>query len=160
MKLYCLVEEKIENGTSIKVVKDGPRELPQHTANVSNLCFLDDKTLKQIGWLPFEQLTENKLVFVSSSYEILEDKVVEVIITRDKVEEELVADTENLNKYKWNLIRQQRDLMLSESDKLVVADKWIMYSPEEKQKIAAYRQSLREIPSEFSDPTEVVFPTL
>jgi len=160
MKLYCLIEEKTENGTSIKVIKDGPRELPQHTVNISNLCFLDDSILKQLGWLPFEQLTENKSVFVSSSYEVLGDKVVETIITRDKSTEELAAEQETRNQYLWEQIKQQRNFLLTESDNLVVADRWQNYSEVEKQKLTEYRQALRDISSQSSDPSKVVFPTL
>lgn len=158
MKLYCLIEEKTENGTSIKRIKDGPRELPQHTANISNLCFLDDSTIKQLGWLPFEQATENKSVIVSSSYEVLEDKVVETVVTRNKTTEELAAEEEARNQYLWEQIRQQRNSLLTESDKLVVADKWVSYSAEEKRKLSAYRQALRDISSQNSDPTKVTFP--
>jgi hypothetical protein len=81
MKLYCYTEDG-ETAT-------GAQPLPVNWQNVSNFDLLDDQDLKQYGWLPYVQVSENKEVFVSSTREILEDKVVETVITRDKTPEEI-----------------------------------------------------------------------
>jgi hypothetical protein len=161
MKLYCEIEQKIkEDGTPYMAIIQGPIKLPQNSKNISNLNILDEETLKTFGWLPVEQQTDDKLVFVSSSYEILEDKVIEKIITRDKTQEELSSQKEKENFYQWQQVRKQRDDLLKDSDKLVTIDRWENFSDEQKIKIKSYRQKLRDIPLEFTDPFSIIFPTL
>jgi hypothetical protein len=161
MKLYCNIEKATsKKGKEVLVIKEGPRELPQNSSTVSNLNLLDDETLKLFGWVPVEQITENKPIFVSVDYEILEDKVIETTNTRDKTEEEINLDREKQNYYAWQRVRVQRDVLLAESDKLVMIDRWEKLSDTEKQKISEYRQTLRDLPSENSDPNVIVFPTL
>lgn len=161
MKLYCHIEKTISSeGAEILVIKQGPSELPQNTSTVSNLNLLDDETLKMFGWVPVEQITENKAVFVSVGYEIFEDRVIETTVTRDKTAEEINEDTEKQNLCTWQRIREQRDNLLLNSDKLVMVDRWERLTYEEKQTIAEYRQALRDLPSQTSDPALIIFPTL
>lgn len=161
MKLYCHIEKTISpEGAELLVIKQGPCELPQNTSTVSNLHLLDDETLKMFGWVPVEQITENKPIFVSVRYEIFEDRVVETTVTRDKTEEELHEDTEKHNYYTWQRIREQRNRLLLASDSLVTIDRWERLTYDEKQTIADYRQALRDLPSQNSDPNLITFPTL
>jgi hypothetical protein len=161
MKLYCNIEKVTsEDGTTVWAIKQGPCELPQNDSNVSNLNLLDDKTLKLFGWVPVEQITENKPIFVSVSYNITEDKVIETTITRDKTEEEINADKEKENYYAWQRLREERNHLLSQSDKLVLIDRWEGLTDTEKQKIVKYRQSLRDLPTQNSDPNLITFPVL
>ena len=56
----------------------------------------------------------------------------------------------------WDSIRNERDLLLSQSDWSVMPDS----SPKpSKESWLNYRQGLRDIPQNFSNPEDVVFPT-
>lgn len=161
MKLYCHIEKTTnKEGIESWIIKEGPCELPQNSSTVSNLNLLDNETLKLFGWVPVEKITENKSIFVSTSYEVSEDKVVETTITRDKTEEEVAEENKKRDYYLWQELRQHRNNLLNESDKLVTADRWEILSSQEKQKLSAYRQGLRDLPAQNSDPSLIVFPTL
>lgn len=54
----------------------------------------------------------------------------------------------------WDIIRKHRDERLQETDWVVFPD----VNPANKQAWVAYRQALRDIPQDFSDPNEVVWP--
>lgn len=54
--------------------------------------------------------------------------------------------------------RSQRDALLSESDKLMLADIWETFSLEKQQAIKNYRQALRDLPQQEGFPFNVVFP--
>ena len=161
MKLYCHIEKITSpEGVELLVIKQGPCELPQNTSTISNLNLLDDETLKMFNWVPVEQVTENKPIFVSVNYEIFKDRVIETTITRDKTEEELNEDIEKQNYYAWQRVRERRDMLLSNSDKLVMVDRWENLSNSKKQTITEYRQALRDLPCQNSNPNLIVFPTL
>jgi hypothetical protein len=160
MKLYCHIEKFTnEEGKESLVIKEGPMELPQNSSTISNLNLLDDETLKMFGWVPVEQNTENKPIFVSVNFEIFEDKVIETTITRDKTDDELSKDKEKTDYYDWQAVRERRNTLLQDSDKLVMIDRWEKLSAEEKQKLTNYRQALRDLPSQNSDPKLIIFPT-
>jgi hypothetical protein len=151
MKKYCL----IENNSVIK----GPEDLPKNFANVSNFYLLDDSLVKDYGWLPYEKDSEEKTVFVSSSFEILEDKVIEHVVTRDETEEEVIQKAEQETAREWENVRRQRDQLLAESDKDIVSDKWEIKSADEKSLWSTYRQALRDIPQTIDSPFNVTWPT-
>ena len=48
------------------------------------------------------------------------------------------------------LKRAQRDVLLEESDALVLPDRWASYTAEKQTTLAAYRQALRDIPDTFN----------
>jgi hypothetical protein len=156
MKKYCL----IENGK----ITIQPTTLPVNWNNISNFHVLDDETLKAYGWLPVETISENKEIFVSSSLEIFDDKVVETIITRDKTEEEIeqekIKREKEINELKWQKIRTLRDSLLKKSDILTLSDIWENKSEEEKQKIKEYREKLRNLPQNYIKAEGVIFPNL
>lgn len=158
MKLYCRIEK--QEATETFVIKEGPCQLPQNSSTISNLNLLDDNNLKLFGWVPVEQITENKPIFISVCYEIFEDKVIETTVTRDKTEEEICQETETMNCLLWQNLRQQRNELLTESDKLITIDKWERMSIEDKQKLIEYRQNLRDLPAQYIDPTLIIFPAL
>jgi hypothetical protein len=58
----------------------------------------------------------------------------------------------------WDTIRTERNFHLSQSDWTQLADAPL--SPEQKQAWAAYRQALRDVPSGFTTPEEVVWPEI
>jgi len=53
---------------------------------------------------------------------------------------------------KWVDIRQQRNKLLFESDWMAVSDRTM--SEAEKE----YRQELRNLPNQFANPNDVIFP--
>lgn len=57
------------------------------------------------------------------------------------------------NTISWEMIKQKRNKLLSQSDYTQMPD-W----PGDKVLWAEYRQALRDIPSTFSNPNEVVWP--
>jgi hypothetical protein len=152
MQKYCY----IENNEIVLINQD----LPINWKNVSNFYALPESILKTYGWLPLTVETENKPVFVSSSYIIEEDRVREVIVTRDKTSEEIEEEQNKELEMQWYQIRNQRDELLKQSDLLVLIDKWETLTEERKEEIRVYRRALRDIPQTFQDPTEVVWPNL
>lgn len=54
----------------------------------------------------------------------------------------------------WERLRNWRNLLLSETDWTQITD-----APVDKAAWAAYRQALRDLPANTSDPREVVWPT-
>lgn len=152
MNLYCYTE----NGEVVGSVQ----ELPVNWRNISNFNILDNETLKTYGWLPYESVSEGREIVVSSVREILEDKVVETIITRDRTPEEL-QEIENIEiQNKWNNIRSQRDELLKQSDIYVLVDRWNSMDLDKQQEWSNYRQQLRDLPENFSNPDDVVFPDI
>lgn len=145
MKQYCLVKDG--------VITEGPCELPVVAHNISNFHAAGNEFVKKYGWLPVEEVSENKEIYVSSYYEILEDKVVKHSLTRDKTANET-------DKEKWNEVRLQRDRLLADTDKLTLSDRWEKLTTEQRQALSEYRQQLRDIPNKFDDPNTVIFPTL
>jgi tail assembly chaperone len=57
---------------------------------------------------------------------------------------------------KWAAIRRHRDELLSASDWTQLND--AVMTSEEKLAWSAYRQALRDIPQDFDNPEDVVFP--
>lgn len=58
----------------------------------------------------------------------------------------------------WDAVRQKRNALLNESDLYVMPDRWNSFSNDQQQELSYYRQKLRDIPQDFIDPKEVVFP--
>ena len=56
--------------------------------------------------------------------------------------------------YKWIDIREQRDKLLRDTDYVVLAD----YDIANKDEWLEYRQSLRDIPQDFDNAEDVVYP--
>lgn len=58
----------------------------------------------------------------------------------------------------WEVVREQRNKLLSECDYVVLPDYWATLSKEQQNAWVSYRKQLREITKNFTDPQEVVFP--
>ena len=56
--------------------------------------------------------------------------------------------------FDWAEVRKQRDMMLSESDYILMPD----YPLEDKSAWESYRQELRDIPSSYDDVNDVSYP--
>jgi hypothetical protein len=152
MKKYAY----IENDKVILVNQD----LPINWSNVSNFNLLPDNILKTYGWLPFIKESENKPIVVSSEFIIENDIVKEIITTREKTENEINQEREQELELLWEQVRLQRNNLLKDSDIFVVIDKWEVLSIIEKEKIRVYRQALRDLPQNFSNPEEIIWPIL
>lgn len=141
-------------------------DLPTNWNNVSNFSALNPnspeelKIIKSHGWLPVETITENKQVYVQTEYVIEENCVKEIITTRDKTLQEIDEDNRIELEKNWSLVRNQRDLLLKQSDIEVVSDKWEQMTAERKSSWSSYRQILRDIPQNFSNPSDVIWPNL
>lgn len=152
MKKYCY----IENNKIVLVNQD----LPKVWKNVSGFDNLPDSILKNYGWLPIILESEEKQILVSLNYVIEEDFVREIKVTRDKSEQELEQENNQQLQDKWIEVRTQRDELLKASDILVLIDRWEILSEEERNQIKIYRQSLRDLPNNFSSPYEIIWPKL
>lgn len=75
-------------------------------------------------------------------------------LTNAGVPEE-VANNAELN-YKSQLIRDERDKRLTETDWTQVVDSPL--TDVKKNEFVIYRQSLRDVPQNYSDPSAVVWP--
>ncbi|ELX7527401.1 phage tail assembly chaperone [Vibrio parahaemolyticus] len=56
----------------------------------------------------------------------------------------------------WNEIRNYRDYLIAQSDFSQMSDSQL--TDEKKAEFAVYRQELRDIPQNVSDPDDVVWP--
>ena len=59
----------------------------------------------------------------------------------------------------WNRVRDRRDALLTQSDVLVLPDRWATYTEERQNALSAYRQALRDITTQ-SDPDNIDWPTI
>ena len=111
--------------------------------------FLEENQLYKIAEIPqFNEKTQ-KLIFLSDP--ILKNNFVYTFEIIDKSEEEI-------NNEKWQKIRTLRNELLSESDIEVVIDKWQFYTDEQKNAWINYRRILRNLPQEYSNPNNIVWP--
>jgi len=158
---YCHVIDSINiDGVIVKKIDQGPCDLPENYKNITNFYLLSLQELKQHGWLPIITKSEKKPVFVSSTFEIQEDAIIEHLTTRDYTNEERILQQKESNIKAWQDIREKRNFLLKQSDLHVLADLWEQLTVEEKQKISKYRQALRDLPTQYDSPEKVVFPTL
>jgi hypothetical protein len=59
----------------------------------------------------------------------------------------------------WVSARKIRDEYLVASDLNVLPDRWAAMSAEKQAEWSTYRQALRDIPSNFTDPADIQWPT-
>jgi hypothetical protein len=143
---YCLVENN--------VIADGPRALPKSWRNISGLDMLDNDSLRELGWLPV-RLEEGDVQekFVGSVFAILPSEVVETKIWRAyTAEEQAEIDTQ-----KAPQVRRERNTKLTECDWTQLNDTPLDNAA--KIQWTAYRQALRDVPSQAGFPHNVVWPT-
>jgi hypothetical protein len=143
---YCFVENN--------VIADGPRALPKSWRNISGLDMLDNDSLRELGWLPV-RLEEGDVQekFVGSVFAILPSEVVETKIWRAyTAEEQAEIDTQ-----KAAQVRRERNTKLTECDWTQLNDTPLDNAA--KIQWTAYRQALRDVPSQAGFPHNVVWPT-
>lgn len=76
------------------------------------------------------------------------------VTEREETPEELAALAQLNNDLAWSSIRDQRNALLAASDWTVLAD-----TPTSTAAWKAYRQQLRDLPANTTDPHNVVWPT-
>ena len=59
----------------------------------------------------------------------------------------------------WNRVRVRRDALLTQSDILVLPDRWNSYTEQKQNALSTYRQALRDITTQ-SDPKNITWPVL
>lgn len=150
MKIYCY----IENGEIVL----GPQSLPKNWKNVSNFDLLPEEIVLAYGWLPYFKVSDDREVVVDSTKQIFEDRVVETFTTRDKTQEEIDQENNEILQNKWLEVRERRDEFLKSSDKYALVDVWNTMDSAKQEEWAVYRQKLRDIPQEYADPDLVIFP--
>ena len=84
--------------------------------------------------------------------------MIEFVTTRDKTIEEKTVEKETADIERWLTLRHKRDQLLAASDRMVVVDRWEKMTLEERERIARYRQALRDLPGTVIDPEVVGFP--
>lgn len=58
----------------------------------------------------------------------------------------------------WADLRAERNKRLAESDLYVLPDRWASYSPAKQLEWSSYRQALRDLPANTTDPFNPVWP--
>jgi hypothetical protein len=85
----------------------------------------------------------------------------ESIVIKEQVLQEIDVDLNiDTNALMDPIVRSRRNELLTESDKLVMPDRWAAYSNEQQQAISIYRQELRDLPDQPGYPNSVKWPTL
>ncbi len=143
---YCLVENN--------VIADGPRALPRAWRNISGLDMLDNDSLRKLGWLPV-RISEGDVQekFEGSIFAIMPHEVIETKLWRSYTAEERAE----IDRQKAAQIRTQRNAKLTECDWTQLNDTPLDNAA--KIQWTAYRQALRDVPSQAGFPHNVVWPT-
>jgi len=81
------------------------------------------------------------------------------VTIRHWTQQEIEARRIRLTPLAWSNLRSQRDSLLKESDAYVLPDRWASYSPEKQAQWSTYRQALRDLPENTTDPFNPVWPT-
>ena len=143
----------VENGKLV----DGPRALPRNWNNISNFNILPENTIFSLGWRRYRYVPYNGdmavKVSIDSIIEITDTEYIERQQVREKTQEEQNSGTQLF----WPEIREKRNHLLAECDWTQLYDSPL--SAEKKTEWAAYRQELRDIPANFVNPNDVVWPT-
>lgn len=81
------------------------------------------------------------------------------VTVREWTEADIQARRARMEPLAWEGLRNQRNVLLADSDNYVRADRWDGYTPEQKTAWATYRQALRDLPQNTQDPFSPVWPT-
>ena len=73
-------------------------------------------------------------------------------------QEDIDARKARLTPMMWDLLREERNSRLLKSDAYVLPDRWSAYTPEQQTAWATYRQALRDLPENTTDPFNPVWP--
>lgn len=104
-------------------------QIPDVWNNCTGLSSSDDNTLANLSWTGYNQgflSKEAAIEFGVASSEF--DRMATLVLEIRKA-----------------ALRKKRDILITQSDKAVMPDRWESYSAEKKAGIASYRQQLRDI---------------
>lgn len=73
-------------------------------------------------------------------------------------QEEIDARQSRLTPLMWDTLRGERNSRLANSDIYVGMDRWEAYTEPKKQEWRDYRQALRDLPQNTTDPFNPVWP--
>ena len=73
--------------------------------------------------------------------------------------EEIASHQELSLKTAWVSLRSKRDTLLSQSDIYILPDRWATYTSEKQTEWSQYRQALRNLPQNITDPFNAAWPT-
>jgi hypothetical protein len=122
--------------------------------NISFAGSPDDETLASFGMVRVitvdRPVTTDQQIAEESLPVFNQGRCQQVWTVRDLTPEELQQRTDS----QAQNVREERNLKLSQSDWTQLAD-----SPVDKELWAAYRQALRDVPSQVSFPWDVTWPT-
>lgn len=104
-------------------------QIPDVWNNCSGLSSSDDDTLADLNWAGHNQGFLSKEAAILAGVSSTEITRMQGLV--DEVHKEIV--------------RKKRDILLLQSDKAVMPDRWETYSDEKKTGISNYRQALRDI---------------
>lgn len=96
-----------------------------------------------------------KSLFPNCQFSIIEDVIIwhSPDITQP-TEAEIQAEVARLEaEQPWNELRQERNRLIAETDYLALSDSTL------SAEMAAYRQALRDLPANTTDPANPVWPT-
>lgn len=89
---------------------------------------------------------------------INKDAVTGEVTVHNWTQEEIDARKARLLPIHLNNLRQQRNILLAESDVYVLPDRWGTYDDAKKLEWSTYRQALRDLPANTVDPANPVWP--
>lgn len=90
----------------------------------------------------------------SKLYVVLNDDSKVLVESLTKIpDDEFILKFKDDTDFLWSLARAKRDLMLEQSDWTQIPD-----APVDQQAWAIYRQKLRDITKDFSDPRQITYP--
>lgn len=91
-------------------------------------------------------------------YTIETNSITGETIIREWTQEEINANNARSILICWNQLREKRNKLLYESDIYVHSDRWSSYDDAKKIEWTTYRQALRDLPANTSDPFNPVWP--
>lgn len=80
------------------------------------------------------------------------------VTVKEWSDEEVLARRARMEPYAWDGLRVQRNALLVDSDNYVRPDRWDGYTAEQKAAWTSYRQALRDLPQNTTDPFNPVWP--
>lgn len=104
------------------------------------------------GWIPFTCDPNDRGSLFDTK------KLFDNMVASNTVSAYIPPTQEELNEQEMENVRSKRNSLLSSSDILVLPDRWMSYTPEKQKAISDYRQALRDLPNNITDPFNVVWP--
>jgi hypothetical protein len=115
--------------------------------------------------VPIDFLEENNLYKVVEyiDHDTMQKKIITLdapkLINGKIYTVELIDKTlQEINENKWQKIRSIRNSLLQASDIYILTDRWEKYDQNTKNIWSNYRQQLRDLPTSFTNPDEVIWP--